>query len=442
MRSGFGLLHPASNNEKEPQKNFGEIMQISDIKKCRICGNDQFITVIDLGEQVLSGRFPKAEDPDPPRAPLVLVRCDNSKNPDACGLVQLKHSVPPLEMYTCEYGYRSGINKTMSDHLADVTGKVQKIVRLEKNDIVLDIGSNDGTLLKSYSREDIRRIGIDPGGEQYRKYYPDTIRLVSDFFTAANFRSIFPRGKAKIITSIAMFYDLENPMEFVDNIRQILHKDGVWVLEQSYLPAMLEMNSFDTICHEHLEYYAFNQINWMLRRNNLKAIDIEINNTNGGSFKLCVTHADSALQPNRVALDTVIKTEHDLKLETQRPYRDFCTRVEKIRTDLNTFLQKEKTRGKKIFVYGASTKGNVLLQYFGINSSVITAAADRNPEKWGSRTPGTNIPIISEAEAREQKPDYFLVLPWHFKDEFIGRESQFLKDGGKFIFPLPEIEIV
>jgi hypothetical protein len=417
-------------------------MHISEIKKCRICGNDQFITVIDLGNQALSGRFPGKDDPDPPRAPLVLVKCDNSQNPDACGLVQLKHSVPPLEMYTCGYGYRSGINKTMSVHLADITGKAQKIVRLEKNDIVLDIGSNDGTLLKSYSRDDIRRIGMDPGGEQYKKYYSGEIRLVSDFFTASNFKSVFPHDKAKIITSIAMFYDLEKPMEFVNNIRQILHRDGVWILEQSYLPAMLAMNSFDTICHEHLEYYAFHQIDWMLRQNNLKAIDIELNDTNGGSFKIYVTHADSELSRNSAALDTVIRSEQDLKLDSEKPYREFCTRVEKIKTHLKTLLRTEKDKGKKIFVYGASTKGNVLLQYFNIDSSLITAAAERNPEKWGSRTPGTNIPIISEEEARKLKPDYFLPLPWHFKHEFIERESRFLKDGGKFIFPLPEVEVV
>ncbi|MGA2917741.1 class I SAM-dependent methyltransferase [Methanoregula sp.] len=417
-------------------------MHISEIKKCRICGNDQFITVIDLGNQALSGRFPGKDDPDPPRAPLVLVKCDNSQNPDACGLVQLKHSVPPLEMYTCGYGYRSGINKTMSVHLADITGKAQKIVHLEKNDIVLDIGSNDGTLLKSYSRDDIRRIGMDPGGEQYKKYYSGEIRLVSDFFTASNFKSVFPHDKAKIITSIAMFYDLEKPMEFVNNIRQILHRDGVWILEQSYLPAMLAMNSFDTICHEHLEYYAFHQIDWMLRQNNLKAIDIELNDTNGGSFKIYVTHADSELSRNSAALDTVIRSEQDLKLDSEKPYREFCTRVEKIKTHLKTLLRTEKDKGKKIFVYGASTKGNVLLQYFNIDSSLITAAAERNPEKWGSRTPGTNIPIISEEEARKLKPDYFLPLPWHFKHEFIERESRFLKDGGKFIFPLPEVEVV
>lgn len=417
-------------------------MLIHEVKKCRICGNDKLVNVIDLGDQALSGRFPGRDDPDPPQAPLVLVRCDNLKNPDACGLVQLKHSVPPLEMYTYDYGYRSGINKTMSDHLADITSNIQKIVRLEKDDIVLDIGSNDGTLLKSYARDDIRRIGMDPGGEQYKKYYPAEIRLVNDFFTAENFASEFPSEKAKIITSIAMFYDLEKPMEFVENIRKILHKDGVWVLEQSYMPTMLKMNSFDTICHEHLEYYAFRQIEWMLCRNNLKAIDIELNDTNGGSFKLYVTHADSDLLRNNAALDKVISDEQNMKLETEKPYREFCTRVEKIKLDLNMLIRNETAKGKKIFVYGASTKGNILLQYFDIDFSVITAAADRNPDKWGRRTPGTNIPIISEEKARRLKPDYFLSLPWHFKREFIERESRFLKEGGKFIFPLPEVEIV
>ncbi len=417
-------------------------MQISEIKKCRICGNDQFITVIDLGNQALSGRFPKKNDPDPPSAPLILIKCDNSKKTDACGLVQLKHSVPPDQMYRCDYGYRSGINKTMSDHLCDIVDKAQKTVHLENNDIVLDIGCNDGTLLKSYTQKDLQRIGIDPGGEQYKKYYPEDIRLVSDFFTASNFHSVFPNKKAKIITSIAMFYDLEKPMEFVENIQQILHKDGIWILEQSYLPTMLEMNSFDTICHEHLEYYAFHQIEWMLTRNNLKVIDVEFNLINGGSFKVYVAHADSDYIPNATTLNKVISEEKTLKLDIEKPYIDFCNRVEKIKIKLNTILKTEKAREKKIFVYGASTKGNVLLQYFDIDTSVITAAAERNPEKWGSRTPGNNIPIISEEEARELKPDFFLVLPWHFKAEFIKRESEFLKDGGKFIFPLPEVEII
>jgi NDP-4-keto-2,6-dideoxyhexose 3-C-methyltransferase len=416
-------------------------MQIREIKSCRICGNTHLVTVIDLGNQALSGRFPKKDDPDPPKAPLVLVKCDNAENPAACGLVQLKHSVDPEEMYRNEYGYRSGINKTMSDHLGSIVQKTKGIVTLEKNDIVLDIGSNDGTLLKSYNRTDIRRIGIDPGGDQYRKYYPSDIQLVSDFFTASGFTSIFPAEKAKIITSISMFYDLEDPMEFVRNVGQILHKDGVWILEQSYLPTMLEMNSFDTICHEHLEYYAFNQIDWMLKKNNLKAIGIDFNFINGGSFRVYVTHEGSSLKPDVAAIGPAVKREQALRLETETPYREFCARVEKIRTELNALLRAEKAKGKKIFVYGASTKGNVLLQYFGIDASLITAAAERNPEKWGSRTPGTSIPIVSEEEARASA-DYFMPLPWHFKNEFLERESEFRKKGGRFIFPLPDVEVI
>jgi len=417
------------------------MMHIHEIKKCRICGNPRLVTVIDLGSQALSGRFPKKDDPDPPKAPLVLVKCDTAQDPQACGLVQLKHSADPGEMYGNEYGYRSGINKTMSDHLAGIVETAKSIVSLNTGDIVLDIGSNDSTLLKSYNRSDIRRIGIDPGGEQFRKYYPADIRLVSDFFTAANFTSVFPSDKAKIITSIAMFYDLEDPMTFVRNIRDVLHKDGVWILEQSYLPTMLEMNSFDTICHEHLEYYAFHQIDWMLKKNGLKAIGIEFNFINGGSFRLSVTHAESSLKPDSGAISAVVKREQDLRLDTMEPYGEFCNRVEDIRTRLTAFLRNENAQGKKIYVYGASTKGNVLLHYFGIDSSLITAAADRNPEKWGSRTPGTNIPIVSEEEARESA-DYFLVLPWHFKSEFLERESAFRKNGGRFIFPLPDVEII
>jgi hypothetical protein len=416
-------------------------MQIHEIQRCRICGNSRLITVIDLGTQALSGRFPKKDDPDPPLAPLVLLKCDNDKDPKACGLVQLRHTVDPGEMYGNEYGYRSGINATMSKHLTGIVEVAKGMVGLNAGDIVLDIGSNDGTLLKSYHRSDIRRIGIDPGGEQFQKYYPADIRLVSDFFTADNFSAVFPGEKAKIITSIAMFYDLEDPMAFVRNIREILHPEGVWILEQSYLPTMLEMNSFDTICHEHLEYYALHQIEWMLNKNGLKAIGIDFNFINGGSFRVYAAHAESALMPDTTALESVREKERELRLETMEPYTRFCTRVEEIRTRLTAFLKTEKEAGKKIYVYGASTKGTVLLNYFGIATALITAAADRNPEKWGSRTPGTNIPIVSEEEARASA-DYFLVLPWHFKSEFLERESGFRAKGGRFIFPLPYVEVV
>jgi len=417
-------------------------MKVNEIKKCRICGNDKLITIMDLGEQELSGKFPKNNESDPPRAPLVLVKCDDVKNPDACGLVQLKHSSEPEEMYVGGYGYLSGMNQTMTTHLKDVVEKIEHLVKLNTGDLVLDIGSNDGTLLKSYTKNGIIKIGIDPGGEQYQQYYSSDITLITDFFPTPLLQQLYPEQKAKIITSIAMFYDLENPMSFVKAIKTHLHTNGVWVLEQSYLPSMLESNAFDTICHEHLEYYALKQIEWMLKKNNLKVIHVETNLINGGSFKIYVTHAEAIYPIEKDIINTMRIYETSLHLDTIEPYKLFKNRVDNIKYNLTTFLKHEKELGKRIYVYGASTKGNILLNYFKLDNSIITAAAERNDKKWGCMTPGTHIPIISEESARKAFPDYLLVLPWHFKDEFIKREIDYLQEGGKFIFPLPSFIVV
>ena len=262
-------------------------MRIKAVEQCRICGNHDLIPIMDLGVQALSGRFPAQGEPDPPKAPLELVKCNNSRKSNCCGLLQLKHTVPPEEMYSHVYGYRSGINRTMSAHLKGIAQRVQETVDFDPGDVVLDIGSNDATLLKCYEMKGLRRIGIDPTGQQFSEYYTDNIELVGDYFTSSNYLSISPNRKAKAITSIAMFYDLETPMRFVEDIRQILDPDGIWVFEQSYMPTMLKLNSFDTVCHEHLEYYALKQIDWLLNNNRLRIFDVEFNDINGGSFRVC-----------------------------------------------------------------------------------------------------------------------------------------------------------
>ena len=417
-------------------------MEVSEVRSCRVCGNSDLLPILSLGVQALSGRFPSRDEPDPPGAPLLLVRCNDNRNPGACGLLQLQHSVVPDELYLRNYGYRSGMNLTMKLHLKGIVQRAQEMVDLHADDAVLDIGSNDATLLKSYEMPGLQRIGIDPTGQQFLEHYGRDIQLVSDYFNASNYCSASPNKRAKVITSIAMFYDLESPMSFVRDIKQILHPDGIWVLEQSYMPTMLEMNSFDTVCHEHLEYYALKQLQWMLKRNGLRMLDVEFNSINGGSFRISVCHNDAALRSSQQRIDLAVSNEENLRLDSERPYREFSKRVFSIRDQLHGFLTAEKARGKSIYVYGASTKGNVTLQFCGIDHSVITAAADRNSEKWGRRTPATDIPIISEEEAREAKPDYFLVLPWHFREEFVGREREYLASGGKFIFPLPEMQIV
>ena len=417
-------------------------MKIKAIEECRICGNRDLIRVVNLGIQALSGRFPSADEPDPPKAPLELVKCDDSRDSRACGLLQLKHSVPLEELYSHDYGYRSGINQTMRMHLKGVVQRVQQMVDLCGGDVVLDIGSNDATLLKYYETPGLRRLGIDPTGEQFSEYYTEDIALISDYFSAANYFSVCPDKQAKVITSIAVFYDLEAPMDFVKDIGGILASDGIWVLEQSYMPAMLKANSFDTVCHEHLEYYSLKQIDWVLRKNDLRIFDVEFNDINGGSFRVYACHSNSSFKSNQKRLDLAFSNEGELKLDSERPYREFKERAFRIRDELYDFLTREKAKGKSIYIYGASSKGNVLLQFCNIDHTLITAAADKNPEKFGRRTPGTNIPIISEDEARKARPDYFLVLPWHFKTEFIEREADFLASDGKLVFPLPEIEVV
>lgn len=426
-------------------------MKITEITKCRVCGNTDLIKIMDLGLQPLSGIFPKVEENDPPSAPLILVKCNNQTNAKYCGLVQLKHSVDPEDMFQGgDYGYRSGLNQTMTTHLESITEDIMRRVRLNDKDIVVDIGSNDGTLLKSYTKHiqiiggypRIRRCGIDPGGKQYKKYYPSDIALIPEFFPSETFKITYKGEKAKVITSIAMFYDLEDPMVFVKNIKETLHPDGMWVLEQSYLPTMLTNNSFDTICHEHLEYYALAQIEWMCIKNGLKIIDVVMNNINGGSFRCYVAHTNSPHTVNTDILTVVHQHEDAIKLNTTKPFKAFVVSVLNIKEHLKNFIRTEKHKGKKIYVYGASTKGNILLNYFDLDVNFITAAADRNPDKWIRKTPGTHIPIISEEQARIDKPDYFLVLPWHFKKEFINREKEYLESGGKFIFPLPNFEIV
>jgi len=414
-------------------------MAINAITHCRICRNTDLIPVVNLGVQALSGRFPVVGTSDPPSAPLELVKC-NGEN--SCGLLQLAHSVPLSEMYGTSYGYLSGLNQTMSNHLKEIALLAQQLASLQKDDIVLDIGSDDGTLLKSYTEKEIKRIGIDPGGEQFKIHYPDDIILVTDFFSKQAFNKVYPSNKAKVITSIAMFYDLESPMAFVSEIKEILHPEGIWMLEQSYMPTMINMNAFDTICHEHLEYYTLKQIVWMMERNDLRVFDVEFNDINGGSFKLSVCHKNAKYPDGTEKVTKILNDEKKQGFDSEKPYKDFNERISKIREVLKKFLYEEKKKGKTIHLYGASTKGNVLLQFCGIDYRLISFAADKNPLKNGHWTPASHILIFSEEFSRACKPDYYLVLPWHFRKEFLDREKEYLEKGGCFIFPLPLIELV
>ena len=406
-----------------------------EIHHCRLCGGTDLIEAINIGDQALSGCFPGPGDEDPPVAPLIVIRCGD------CGLVQLRHSVNTDAMFTYDYGYRSGINATMRDHLAGVVEWTTERCPVGAGDIVVDIGCNDGTLLKSYKMPGLERMGIDAIAGKFKDEIPDGIQVTEGFFTIDLAHQLFAQNKAKIITSIAMFYDLEQPGDFVAAIADTLAGDGVWVLEQSYLPTMLETNAFDTICHEHLEFYGLEQIDRLASMHELRVFDVQKNAINGGSFRIAVCH-DNAPYETSDAVTNLRAQEAELGLNTAVPYAAFQKKINELRDDLKIFVEAEIAKGKKIYAYGASTKGNTLFQFYGLDHRHIVAVADRNPEKWGRRTPQTRIPIVSEQTARADSPDYFLVLPWHFRDEFVKREAAFLERGGKFIFPLPNFEVV
>lgn len=406
-----------------------------EIERCRISGSDHLVTVLDLGFQALTGVFPKNNDQKVTVGPLEMVWCPTS------GLLQLKHSYEPSEMYGQNYGYRSGLNQSMVNHLNDKVAYLERFIELKANDVVVDIGSNDCTTLKAYQATDIRRIGIDPTGSKFKEYYPAEVTLVPDFFSVDAYRSVESKP-ARIVSSIAMFYDLESPVDFAQQIETILADDGIWHFEQSYMPSMLRTNSYDTICHEHLEYYSLGVVKSILDRVGLRVVDVQMNAVNGGSFAVTAAKVSNrSIKANQAVIDWLLEQEERMGLNTPKPYRDFEERVFRHRDDLTRLIRSLNADGKKILGYGASTKGNVLLQFCGLTASDIPAIAEVNPEKYGCVTPGSHIPIVSEADAKAMNPDYFLVLPWHFKDGIVRREKEFLASGGKMIFPFPEIEI-
>lgn len=408
---------------------------LKEINHCRNCQSTNLTEVLSLGEQVLTGVFPKSKDEKITKGPLDLVWCQN------CGLLQMKQSYSLDEMYGENYGYRSGLNKSMVQHLSLKIAFLEKLANPEEDDLVIDIGSNDATSLKAYKSK-CKKVGIDPTGVKFKKYYTDDITLIPDFFSAKVFKEKFGEQKAKIITSIAMFYDLEEPQSFVRDIESVLADNGIWHFEQSYMPSMLRTNAYDTVCHEHLEFYSFKVVKEMLENNGLKVIDVQMNAINGGSFAVTACKKDADYKENTPIINWMLQQEDDLGLCTPKPYRDFEERVFKHRKNLKELIEALTRDGKKVFGYGASTKGNVLLQFCGLTEKEIPYIAEVNEDKFGSYTPGTLIPIISEEEAKNMNPDYFLVLPWHFKHNILEREKEYIENGGKFIFPMPEIEIV
>ncbi len=404
---------------------------------CRVCGSSKLVDILSLGSHHVSD-FVEENPGDALKVPLELILCDQASG--GCGLLQLRHTTNPALMYR-HYWYRSVVNDTMRQALANICDVAEVLVPLAENDIVVDIGCNDGTLLRSYRGSGIRRVGFEPAHNLIEHAEVGTHRIINDFFNSDAFFAEFGQDtRARIVTSIAMFYDLEDPNAFVSGVKEVLAEDGIWIIQMSYLPLMLERNAFDNICHEHLEYYSLTSLKNLLDRHQFKILDVELNEVNGGSYRVYIQHdshkgSQTDFQSARVKAMELF--EEQLGLNEAGIYHEFASRVHEEKEKLMDFVHQETSAGKSVYVYGASTKGNTLLQFYGLDDKLIKGAAERNPDKWGKRTVGTGIPIVSEADARAVRPDYFLALPWHFLPEFIRREKDFLESGGKFIVPLP-----
>ena len=410
---------------------------IRKIKKCRSCGSRKLKTLLKLGNHYLTGVFPSNKNNKITFGPLEISKCDSDSK---CNLVQLSHRYDFKELYGKNYGYRSGLNKSMSEHLKSKTKYIiKKYSFIKKKPLIIDIGSNDATTLKAYPKNKFQLFGFDPTAKKFKEYYPDYIKYSSNFFSIQLFEKIFKKERAEIITSFSMFYDLENPIKFMKDIYNALSDDGIWIFEQSYLPSMIKTMSFDTICQEHLEYYTLHQIDYMCSITNLKIIDLEFNNINGGSFSVTVAKSKSKYIKKTNLINQIIKNEKKKSFINGLAWKQFNLNINKVSKKILNFFDKCKVRDEKVMGLGASTKGNVLLQYLKLSKKNILKIGDVNVDKHGKFTPGTNIPIVSEQEVLKANADYYFILPWHFKNYFLNNKKFKNK---KLVFPLPNFQII
>jgi NDP-4-keto-2,6-dideoxyhexose 3-C-methyltransferase len=407
---------------------------ITTLVACRACGSTSLQSVFDLGNQAFSGVFPRPGQPVS-SGPLRLLRCEA----DGCGLLQLAHTCDLDELYGANYGYRSGLNPSMVRHLHAKIAKIRQFARLQDGDLIIDIGANDSTTLQAWPEGRYELVGVDPTGTKFRQHYPAHIRLIADFFMTAAVRGQLAGRRARVVTSFSMFYDLPDPLQFMRDIAMVLEPDGVWVFEQSYMPTMLATNSFDTVCHEHLEYYSLKQIAWLAQKAGLEIVDVEFNDTNGGSFSVVAAKAGSPYPVQGEKIAGILAQERRQGLDGDEPYLAFTHRVAGSCSALLGFLQEARRRGRKVYGLGASTKGNVLLQRAGIGPDLIAGIGEVNPDKIGCVTPGSAIPIIPEREVLDRRPDYLMVLPWHFRSFFVS-SPRFA--GQTLLFPLPQLDVV
>ncbi len=403
---------------------------------CRVCYSPELTFLFTLGEQYVNNFVPEDKVYSGVKAPLEMVFCEN------CTLVQLKHTAPQELLYAGFYWYKSGVTDTMKKALRDITSKAEKIGQLKEGDVVLDIGSNDGTMLRTYEVPGLVTVGVEPANNLAEEGKKGLSYHIHDFWNIEKYDAVVGK-KAKIVTAIGMFYDMEDPNQFIADAGKALTDDGIFIAQLMCSRNMLETNDVGNICHEHLEYYSFASLEYLYNKNGLEIFDVEINKVNGQSYRLYAKKKGANVVGFEGAAARVADVkESEKELATKEPYLRFFERIEAEKKKCVEFVNNAVKEGKKVWVYGASTKGNVILQYYDLDHNLIQFASERSPWKWGKYTIGTKIKCVSEEEARREQPDYFLVLPYGFFNEMYVREEEWRSRGGKFIVPLPTFRVV
>ena len=399
-----------------------------------MCSSSGLDSVLNMGNVALTGHF-SMSGKSVIEMPLNLSQCGS------CGLVQLLNSYPAELLYGEAYGYESHLNSSMRKHLHRKANLLEKKFLTGKNPVVLDIASNDGTLLSGYRNSNVTKIGVDPILSFLEDYYPPQSIKLAKFFDESILNEVLP-GSVDLVTSLSVIYDLNNPIEFAKTINTILKPGGIWHFEQSYLPSMLSSLSYDTICHEHLLYLSMNDVLRILNESGFSIIEVTQNAINGGS--LAVTVVKGKNHDFHPYVSYLLNKEKLIGLQNGEALRLFGQRAMLHSKEAKNLILDYKQLGFKIYGLGASTKGNVFLNYAKLSSEEIECIGDINPKKFGKRTPGSDIGIKSETEvlSRADKRSLYLILPWHFRDNIISNCSSVLEKNSSFLVPFPSLEVV
>ena len=395
---------------------------VKHVTECRSCRAPLSKTIFDIGELKINA-FMIEPNTDIGSAALTLVHCEE------CDLIQLSHTVREEDLYK-NYWYLSRLNKKIVDNLQACTDAAKSWVHILDGDYVLDIGANDGTLLSFYDSDKVIRVGCDPAQNIHSELEKNCDVLIGDFFNKENWQAAVGDKRAKIITTIAMFYDLDDPNSFVSDIKSTLAPDGLWLCQLMTAAPMLDTNDLGNVIHEHIEYYSYKSLVNLMERHGLQIHKVKMNDINGGSYQLFIRHADE---------NGSCEFDEDVSVDR---IDQWAKNIAQNRSDTMEFIQQEVADGKKIYIMGASTKGNTIMQYYGLDSDTITGAAEIHPDKIGKYLVGSSIPIVHEDDAKADA-DYFLVFPFHFKQLFTNHiMKDWIAEGGKLIFCTPEFEVV